>query len=403
MPFSKLGLSPKVVDGVRAAGYAEPTAIQLRAIPLILEGRDVIGSAQTGTGKTAAFALPMISRLGQRGGLRALVLEPTRELAAQVETAIRDYARFTNLRTVVLYGGTGYGRQDQALRQGADIVVATPGRLLDQLQRRMLRLDRIQLLVLDEADRMLDMGFMPDVRKIVERCPRTRQTMLFSATVPPEIEQLCRWALRNPQAIEIGQRRLPAETVTHALYPVDLAQKQDLLEELLRRTDYDQVLIFCRTKNGADRVARKLHQQDHAVAVLHSSRTQREREEALNGFRNGRYEVMVATDIAARGIDVQQISHVINFDVPHHPEDYVHRIGRTGRAQTVGDAFTIMTAEDLQEVAAIEHFIGQKIPRVKLEDFNYAYSRLLDPNPKPIFGGSRSATRRSYGAGRRRW
>lgn len=403
MPFSKLGLSPKVVDGVRAAGYAEPTAIQLRAIPLILEGRDVIGSAQTGTGKTAAFALPMISRLGQRGGLRALVLEPTRELAAQVETAIRDYARFTNLRTVVLYGGTGYGRQDQALRQGADIVVATPGRLLDQLQRRMLRLDRIQLLVLDEADRMLDMGFMPDVRKIVERCPRTRQTMLFSATVPPEIEQLCRWALRNPQAIEIGQRRLPAETVTHALYPVDVAQKQDLLEELLRRTDYDQVLIFCRTKNGADRVARKLHQQDHAVAVLHSSRTQREREEALNGFRNGRYEVMVATDIAARGIDVQQISHVINFDVPHHPEDYVHRIGRTGRAQTVGDAFTIMTAEDLQEVAAIEHFIGQKIPRVKLEGFNYAYSRLLDPNPKPVFGGSRSATRRSYGAGRRRW
>jgi len=403
VPFSKLGLSPKVIDGVRAAGYAEPTAIQLRAIPLILEGRDVIGSAQTGTGKTAAFALPMISRLGQRGGLRALVLEPTRELAAQVETAIRDYARFTNLRTVVLYGGTGYGRQDQALRQGTDIVVATPGRLLDQLQRRMLRLDRIQLLVLDEADRMLDMGFMPDVRKIVERCPRTRQTMLFSATVPPEIEQLCRWALRNPQAIEIGQRRLPAETVTHALYPVDVAQKQDLLEELLRRTDYDQVLIFCRTKNGADRVARKLHQQDHAVAVLHSSRTQREREEALNGFRNGRYEVMVATDIAARGIDVQQISHVINFDVPHHPEDYVHRIGRTGRAQTVGDAFTIMTAEDLQEVAAIEHFIGQKIPRVKLEGFNYAYSRLLDPNPKPVFGGSRSATRRSYGAGRRRW
>jgi ATP-dependent RNA helicase RhlE len=390
VPFSKLGLSPKVIDGVRAAGYAEPTAIQLRAIPLILEGRDVIGSAQTGTGKTAAFALPMISRLGQRGGLRAL------------ETAIRDYARFTNLRTVVVYGGTGYGRQDQALRQGADIVVATPGRLLDQLQRRMLRLDQIQLLVLDEADRMLDMGFMPDVRKIVERCPRTRQTMLFSATVPPEIEQLCRWALRNPQAIEIGQRRLPAETVTHALYPVDVAQKQDLLEELLRRTDYDQVLIFCRTKNGADRVARKLHQQDHAVAVLHSSRTQREREEALNGFRNGRYEVMVATDIAARGIDVQQISHVINFDVPHHPEDYVHRIGRTGRAQSVGDAFTIMTAEDLQEVASIEHFIGQKIPRVKLEGFNYAYSRLLDPNPKPIFGGGRSATR-SYGAGRRRW
>jgi ATP-dependent RNA helicase RhlE len=402
MPFSKLGLSPKVLEGVRAAGYTDPTAIQLRAIPVILDGRDLIGSAQTGTGKTAAFALPIISRLGSRGKLRALILEPTRELAAQVETAVRDYARFTDLRTLVLFGGVGYGRQDQALRQGADIVVATPGRLLDQIQRGLLRLSEIEILVLDEADRMLDMGFLPDVRRIVERCPRARQTLLFSATIPPEIEQLCRWALRSPETVEIGQRRLPAETVTHALYPVDTPQKQDLLEELLRRTDYDQVLIFCRTKNGADRVARKLHQQGHAVAVLHSNRTQREREQALNGFRNGRYEVMVATDIAARGIDVEQISHVINFDVPHHPEDYVHRIGRTGRAQSVGDAFTIMTAEDLQEVAAIEHFIGQKIPRVKLEGFNYSYSRLLDPNPKPIFGGGRSPGKRSFGYGKRR-
>ena len=403
MPFSKLELSSKVLEGVKAAGYTDPTPIQLRAIPLIMAGRDVIGSAQTGTGKTAAFALPLLSRLGQRGKLRALVLEPTRELAAQVETAMRDYGRFTDLRTAVIFGGTGYGRQDQALRQGVDVVVATPGRLLDQMQRRMLRLDQIEILVLDEADRMLDMGFMPDVRKIVERCPRNRQTMLFSATIPPELEQLCRWALRNPETIEIGQRRSSAETVTHALYPVDVGQKQELLEELLRRTDYDQVLIFCRTKNGADRVARKLHQQGHAVAVLHSSRTQRERESALSGFRNGRYEVMVATDIAARGIDVEQISHVINFDVPHHPEDYVHRIGRTGRAQSVGDAFTIMTAEDLQEVASIEHFIGQKIPRVKLDGFNYAFCRLLDPNPKPAFGGGRSAGKRSYGPGRGRW
>jgi ATP-dependent RNA helicase RhlE len=402
MPFSKLGLSPKVVDGVRAAGYTDPTPIQLRAIPILLEGRDLIGSAQTGTGKTAAFALPLISRLAQRGALRALILEPTRELAAQVETAIRDYARFTNLRTVVLYGGTGYGRQDQALRRGADIVVATPGRLLDQINRGMLRLNQIEILVLDEADRMLDMGFMPDVRRIIEKCPRTRQTMLFSATVPPEIEQLVRWALNKPEAIEIGHRRSPAETVTHALYPVDSAQKQELLEELLRRTDYDQVLIFCRTKNGADRVVRRLHQQGHAVAVLHSRRTQREREEALNGFRNGRYEVMVATDIAARGIDVAQISHVINFDVPHHPEDYVHRIGRTGRAQSVGDAFTIMTGEDVQEVGAIERFIGQKIPRVKLEGFNYSYTRLIDPNPKPIFGGARAPGKRSFGYARRR-
>ena len=205
-----------MLDGVGAAGYTDPTPIQLRAIPLILAGRDVIGSAQTGTGKTAAFALPLLSRLGQRGKLRALVLEPTRELAAQVETAVHDYARFTDLRTAVIFGGTGYGRQDQALRRGVDIVVATPGRLLDQMQRRMLRLDQIEILVLDEADRMLDMGFMPDVRKIIERCPRNRQTMLFSATIPPELEQLCRWALRNPETIEIGRRAALAETVTHA-------------------------------------------------------------------------------------------------------------------------------------------------------------------------------------------
>lgn len=401
MPFSKLGLSAKALEGVRASGYTDPTPIQLRAIPIVMSGRDLIGSAQTGTGKTAAFALPILTRLAKRGASRALVLEPTRELAAQVETAIRDYGRFTNLRSVVLYGGTGYGRQDLALRKGVDIVVATPGRLLDQIQRGMLRLNQIEILVLDEADRMLDMGFMPDVRRIVELCPRRRQTMLFSATIPPEIEQLCRWALRDPENIEIGRRRSPAETVRHALYPVASDQKQQLLEELLRRTDYDQVLIFCRTKHAADRVARRLYHQGHSVAVLHSNRTQREREQALNGFRNGRYEVMVATDIAARGIDVVQISHVINFDVPHHPEDYVHRIGRTGRAQNVGDAFTIMAGEDVDEIAAIEHFIGQKIPRVKLEGFAYEYTRLLDDKAPPISRGGRSRGRRSFGYGRR--
>jgi ATP-dependent RNA helicase RhlE len=393
MPFSQLGLSPQVLKCVGASGYPQPTAIQLRAIPLIMAARDVIGSAQTGTGKTAAFGLPILSRLGQHGALRALVLEPTRELAAQVHTAIHDYGRFTNLRTVVLFGGAGYGKQNQDLRQGADIVVATPGRLLDHLQRGTLRLNQIEIVVLDEADRMLDMGFLPDVRRILERCPRKRQTLLFSATIPPEIERLCQWALRNPETVEIGQRRSPAETVTHALYPVAIDQKQALLDELLKRTEFDQVLIFCRTKHGADRVARRLQQQGHAVTVLHSNRTQRERESALNGFRDGRYEVMVATDIAARGIDVEQISHVINYDVPHHPEDYVHRIGRTGRAQSVGDAFTIMTGEDVREVAAIEHFIGQKISRVKLEGFNYEYTRLLDPNPAPVFGTKRRRSR----------
>jgi len=402
MSFSQLGLAPKVLEGVRAAGYTDPTPIQLRGIPIVMAGRDLIGCAQTGTGKTAAFALPILSRLAQHGALRTLVLEPTRELAAQVETAIRDYGRFTNLRTAVVFGGTGYGRQDQALRQGVDILVATPGRLLDQMQRGMVRLNRIEILVLDEADRMLDMGFLPDVRRIVEHCPRARQTMLFSATIPPEIEQLCKWALRNPETIEIGQRRAPAETVTHALYPVASDQKQELLEELLKRTDYNQVLIFCRTKHGADRVARNLQHEGHAVAVLHSNRTQREREQALNGFRNGRYEVMVATDIAARGIDVQQISHVINFDVPHHPEDYVHRIGRTGRALAAGDAFTIVIAENLPEIAAIERFIGQKIPRVKLEGFAYKYTRLLDDRAPPIPHGGRPGGRRSFGYGGRR-
>jgi ATP-dependent RNA helicase RhlE len=387
MPFSKLGLSPKVLEGVEAAGYTDPTPIQLRAVPLVLSGSDLIGCAQTGTGKTAAFALPILTRLGHHGALRSLVLEPTRELAAQVETAIRDYGRFTDLRYAVVFGGTGYGKQDEALKKGIDILVATPGRLLDQIQRGMVKLDKIEILVLDEADRMLDMGFMPDVRRIIDRCPKNRQTMLFSATIPPEIEQLCKWALRSPETIEVGQRRSPAETVTHALYPVASDQKQELIEELLKRTDYDQVLIFCRTKHGADRVARKLQQQGHSVAVLHSNRTQREREQALNGFRNGRYEVMVATDIAARGIDVEQISHVINFDVPHHPEDYVHRIGRTGRALAAGDAFTIMIAEDIPEVNAIERFIGQKIPRVKLEGFPYKYTRLLEAAPPPVFGG----------------
>src|SRR2546427_468299 len=336
MPFSKLDLSPKVLEGVTAAGYTDPTPIQLRAIPLLMAGRDLIGCAQTGTGKTAAFALPILSRLEQRGALRALVLEPTRELAAQVETAIHDYGRFTNLRTAVVFGGTGYGRQDQVLRQGVDILVATPGRLLDQIKRGMVKLNQIEILVLDEADRMLDMGFMPDVRRIVERCPRARQTMLFSATIPPEIEQLCKWALRSRETIETGQPRSPAETVTHALYPVASDQKQELLEELLRRTEYNQVLIFCRTKHGADRVARKLQQEGHAVAVLHSNRTQREREQALNGFRNGRYEVMVATDIAARGIDVEQISHVINFDVPHH------LLANIGLAFTVATLFAFI-------------------------------------------------------------
>ncbi len=379
MPFSKLGLSNTVVQGVKAMGYIDPTPIQLRAIPLILEGRDVIGCAQTGTGKTAAFALPILSKLDHSTrAIRALILEPTRELAAQVETAFRDLARFTNMRIAVVYGGVGYGQQNDALHKGIDILVATPGRLLDHLGRGTCRLDQVQYLVLDEADRMLDMGFLPDVRRIVERCPRQRHSSLFSATIPPEIETLIQWAMRSPQTIEIGMRRSPAETVKHVVYPVADDQKSDLLRTLLDEVNYDSVIVFCRTKNRADRVGNMLKKNNHSVAILHSNRTQREREQALHGFRDGKYEVLVATDIAARGLDVREVSHVINYDVPQHPEDYVHRIGRTGRAQAAGDAFTLMVAEDARHMAAIERFIGRKVERVKLENFNYRYTALFE-------------------------
>jgi ATP-dependent RNA helicase RhlE len=372
-------------------GYIEPTPIQLRAIPLVMSGRDVIGSAQTGTGKTAAFALPILSLLDKHeAASRALVLEPTRELAAQVETAIHDFARFTNLRTAVLYGGVGYGKQLEDLRAGADVIVATPGRLLDHMERGACRLDRVKYLVLDEADRMLDMGFLPDVRRILDKIPRDRHTSLFSATIPAEIATLIQWAMRNPQTVEIGARRTPAETVEHAIYPVAETQKTALLLQLLERSKYDSVIVFCRTKHRADQIAHLLKKNQHAVAVLHSNRTQREREEALRGFRQGRYEALVATDIASRGLDIADVSHVVNYDVPQHPEDYIHRIGRTGRAEQTGDALTLMVAADASHVYAIERFIGKKVPRVKLDNFDYQYTALFEEEKqgqKPSFPG----------------
>jgi len=257
------------------------------------------------------------------------------------------------------------------------------------------RLYRIQYLVLDEADRMLDMGFLPDVRRIVQKCPTERHSSLFSATIPPEIETLIRWAMKHPETVEIGARRTPAETVKHVIYPVSDAQKTDLLLELLKRVNYDSVIVFCRTKYGADRVAHLLKRNNHAVAVLHSNRTQREREQALRGFRDGRYEVLVATDIAARGLDIADVSHVVNYDVPQHPEDYIHRIGRTGRMEAKGDAFTLMVAEDGRHVQAIERFIGQKIARVKIEDFDYRYTALFEES-KP--GHAQSGPMRARGA-----
>jgi ATP-dependent RNA helicase RhlE len=396
MSFGKFGLSHAMVDGVKAMGYVEPTPIQLRTIPLVLEGRDVIGSAQTGTGKTAAFALPILSKLEKhQPSPRMLVLEPTRELAAQVETAIRDFARFTDLRVTVIFGGVGYGKQKDDLKNGVDVIVATPGRLLDHMEQGTCRLNDIRHLVLDEADRMLDMGFLPDVRRILDRCPRDRQTSLFSATIPPEIETLIKWAMKNPETVEIGARRSVADNVKHVIYPVSDSQKADLALELLERVNYESVIVFCRTKHGADRVSALLKKHKHSVAVLHSNRTQREREQALQGFREGRYEVLVATDIAARGLDIADVSHVINYDVPQHPEDYIHRIGRTGRMDAKGDAFTLMVAEDVRHVQAIERFISQKIARVKLENFNYTYTALFEEGKpgKEVPAGRATAVR----------
>jgi ATP-dependent RNA helicase RhlE len=376
--FSALGLSDALAYGVQEMGYVNPTPIQAQAIPVVLKGGDVIGSAQTGTGKTAAFALPIIQRLGTHGKLRCLILEPTRELALQVEEAFQKFAKFTDLRVTIVYGGVGYGKQTEDLRRGMDILAATPGRLLDHLEQGNCSLADIDILVLDEVDRMLDMGFLPDVRRIVQKCPKERQTLFFTATLPPELEQLAGWALRDPVKVEIGRQRSPAETVTHAFYPVVASQKFDLLQLLLERTEFKSVLIFSRTRMGADRIAHRLESKGHTVGVMHSDRNQRERIEALQGFKSGKYEVLVATDIAARGLDIAGVSHVINYDVPENPEDYVHRIGRTGRAQNTGDAFTLVTEEDVRDARSIERYMGVAVERKKIEGFPYIYSALFD-------------------------
>ncbi len=381
MPFSSLGLTKPLLQGVQAMGYGDPTPIQLRAIPPALEGKDLIASAQTGTGKTAAFALPVLQHLASHGKTRCLILEPTRELAMQVETAIRDFARFTDLRVASIFGGVGYGAQRNALRDGVDIIVATPGRLEDHLQQGTVDLRGIEILVLDEVDRMLDVGFLPPMRRIIAKCPAKRQTLFFSATLPPEIVELASFALRDPVRIEIGAARSVTSSVKHGVYIVDQSRKFDLLVALLEATDYQSAIVFSRTKHGADKIAKKLRGQNHAVAVLHANRSQNQRIEALNGFRSGKYEVMVATDIAARGIDVAGVSHVINYDVPQHPEDYVHRIGRTGRASLTGDAFTLVTGEELSKLSAIERFIGQKIERLQMDGFEAPSAQ--KPGPRP--------------------
>ena len=397
------------MPGIKYAGYETATPIQEAAIPAAVRGRDIIGTAQTGTGKTAAFVLPILNRLleGSRGMPRALIVTPTRELAEQINQVVHALAVGTKLRSVTIYGGVGAGNQIKALHNGAEILVACPGRLLDLIQQRHAKMDRIEVLVLDEADRMFDMGFLPDVKRIIKAVPVRRQTMLFSATFPAEVEQLAAQSLTEPQKIAMGISK-PAITVAHALYPVPQHLKSGLLLELLKQTSTDSVLIFTRTKHRADKVARQIAHAGHKVTSLHSNRTQGQRQQALSGFKSGHFPIMVATDIAARGLDIESISHVINFDMPDTADAYIHRIGRTGRALRTGDAFTLVTPEDTDMVRALERIMGGPIKRETIEGFDYSppapprsgherHEGNRPPRPAPTptrFGKNRLAPRR---------
>src|SRR5438128_3225530 len=380
-PVTALGLAPELLHAVRDAGYTHPTPIQQQAIPLALEGRDLIGLAQTGTGKTAGFTLPIIHNLitapltDENGKpfhrVRVLILAPTRELAAQVEASFRKYGKYTELRVVPIFGGVGIEPQSKVLRRGVDVVVATPGRLLDHMERENVAFDDLEVLVLDEADRMLDMGFAPQLNRIVSEVPRFRQTLLFSATMLPEVEVLARKYLRKPVVVQIGRRSEAAHTVTHAVYPVPRDRKSALLVHLLKDGDLDSILVFVRTKIGADRVVRHLRQEGIDATGLHADKTQAQRTKALDDFRAGKTRVLVATDIAQRGLDITHITHVISYDVPQQPEDYVHRIGRTGRAAATGDAYTFMAPDEISMVRTIERMIGQQIPRISVPGYDF--------------------------------
>jgi ATP-dependent RNA helicase RhlE len=377
MPFRSLHLAPQIHKAIQEAGYAEPTPIQLAAIPEVLAGYDVIGIAQTGTGKTAAFVWPILTKLmiakrnGQGRGMRALIVAPTRELVVQIEENIRAYARHLPLRMATIFGGVSERPQIQALRAGVDLVVATPGRLIDLMGQGQTNFSGIEFLVLDEADRMLDMGFLPAIRQIVKALPRNRQTLMFSASLSREIEKLTQEFQRSPKTIEIGRRANPAETVTQFVYDVRSHLKSGLLLHLLADPKFDTVLVFARTKHGADRIARKLEAGGIKTGTIHSNRSQNQRLRALKDFKSGAVRVLVATDIAARGIDVDGISHVVNYDFPMHAEDYVHRIGRTGRAHAVGDAISFVTPEDQSHLRSLEKFIGRGIVRKKADGFDY--------------------------------
>ena len=372
MKFADLGLRPEILRAVDRAGYETATPIQERAIPAVLDGQDLIACAQTGTGKTAAFLLPILQRLGGSRPCRpprALVVTPTRELAAQIMEAARQYGCYLRLRSTAIFGGVGMEPQERRLRGGLDLLVATPGRLLDHLGRGHARLDRIETLVLDEADRMLDMGFLPDIRRILKALPETRQNLFFSATMPDEIERLIRRTATNPTVIEVTRRATPVGAIRQVVHPVAMTSKKDLLKTLLESADMGPTLVFTRTKARANQLVRRLETSCRQVAAIHGNKSQSARTRALAGFRAGRIDTLIATDIAARGIDVEGISHVVNFDLPHVPEDYVHRIGRTARAGASGHAVTLAAPEERLQLAAIERLVGNSIPRETVAGF----------------------------------
>jgi len=372
MDFQSFNFQPQIMSGIKAAGYLSPTPIQQQAMPSVLNGSDVMGLAQTGTGKTAAFALPILQRLssGGKGYVRALIVAPTRELAEQIHEAFNSFGQETGLRSITVYGGVGINPQIAKLKRGTEIVVACPGRLLDHIKQGTIDLSKLDVLVLDEADQMFDMGFFPDIRRILKHLPKERQTLLFSATMPKEIRHLAHEVLHDAVTVQVGTTA-PAETVSHALYPVAQHLKTALLRELLKRTDIESVLVFTRTKHRAKRLGQQLDRDGYRATSLQGNLSQNQRQKALDGFREGTFQVLVATDIAARGIDVSQVSHVVNYDIPSTPEAYIHRIGRTGRATRKGDAFTLITNEDRSMVRSIEKLLNSTIERHTLDDFDY--------------------------------
>ncbi|MCH7565835.1 MAG: DEAD/DEAH box helicase [Gemmatimonadetes bacterium] len=373
MPFAALKLHPTLVKSVADLSFVRPTPIQSQAIPLALEGRDLLASAATGSGKTAAFLLPILHHMLERprGTTRALVMAPTRELALQILENFNQLARHTRLRAAAVHGGVGMRPQEAAFRKGVDLIVATPGRLLDHFQYEYASLSGLEYLVLDEADRMLDMGFLPDIRRVLRHIPKPRQTFFFSATMPPSIEALTREILRTPARIALQRRAAPAEGVVQSVYPVPEGRKRALLVELLKRGDLKEALVFTRTKHRADQLARLLNRNGISAERIHGNRSQNQRTKALAGFKEGKFQVLVATDVAARGIDVEALGHVVNFNVPTVPEDYIHRVGRTARADATGEAFTLVAPEEEANLERIERLVGSKLPRVRLQGFSY--------------------------------